>query len=145
MLRSLPPVGHPIRMRTIFQSFMRRGKGQDSFQKRFSDRPVFWVNSGTAALTLSLKAISLASNRKKVILPAYSCPSVLASVIKAGLQPVLCDINSNHFGFNIEHLKQKICDDTLAVIAVHLFGIPENILDLRELTSTTATNILVDN
>ena len=144
MLRTLPAVGHPIRMRTIFQSFLRRGKDQDSFQNRFPDRPVFWVGSGTGALTLSLESISRGSHKKQVILPAYTCPSVLASVIKAGLKPVLCDINLNDFNFKTENLKLKICEDTLAVIAVHLFGIPENIFNLRELTKKEGVVLIED-
>lgn len=105
---------------------------------------MFWVNSGTAALTLSLKAISIDSSRRKVILPAYSCPSVLASVIKAGLQPVLCDVAPNGFQMDLDKLKTLIGSDTLALIAVHLFGIPENIIFLRELTEREDTVLIED-
>jgi len=142
--RNLPPAGHSIPLRAILSSFLRKEKSRDLLKGFFPGRRVFWVNSGTAALTLSLKAISLTSNRKKVILPAYSCPSVLASVIKAGLQPVLCDVNLNDFNLKTENLKLKICEDTLAVVAVHLFGIPENIFDLRELTQKKGVVLVED-
>lgn len=142
--RSLPPAGHPIPIKVFFQSFLKKGTKQDFLQEWFPDRQVFWVSSGTAALTLSLKAISGNSSRKKVILPAYSCPSVLASVIKAGLQPVLCDMAPNSFQMDLDQLKRKIDFDTLAVIAVHLFGIPENMSDLGELTKKEGVILIED-
>ncbi len=141
--RSLPPAGHSIPTKTILQSLIRRENKQD-FLKGWFPRPVYWVNSGTGALTLSLQAISANSKRKKVILPAYSCPSVLASIIKAGLKPVLCDTNLNNFGLKIENLRLKICEQTLAVIAVHLFGVPENIFTLKQLTHDEGIVLIED-
>jgi dTDP-4-amino-4,6-dideoxygalactose transaminase len=50
----------------------------------------------------------------------------------------------NDFNFKTENLKLKICEDTLAVIAVHLFGIPENIFNLRELTKKEGVVLIED-
>jgi len=144
MLRSLPPAGHPIHTRTILQSLLRKDNELTPLKDWLPDQQVFWVSSGTAALTLSLKAVSRGSARRKVILPAYSCPSVLASIIKAGLQPVLCDVAPNGFQMDLDKLKTKIGSDTLAIIAVHLFGIPENVFDLSELTKKEGVVLIED-
>src|SRR5207237_2910926 len=47
--------------------------------------------SGTAALTLALKALNVESS-DEVILPTYACRSVMQSVASVGAKAVLCDI-----------------------------------------------------
>jgi dTDP-4-amino-4,6-dideoxygalactose transaminase len=52
---------------------------------------------------------------------------VASAVLRAGLLPVLADINLTDFGFSMEDLNNKITDHTLAVVIVHLLGYPANI------------------
>jgi perosamine synthetase len=94
--------------------------------------PYFLVSSGTAALYLSLQAIAYRSSRKQVILPAYTCPSLLAAVVKANLEPVLCDLKPNTFQIDPEQISAKLGENTLGIIAVHLFGLPENIAEIKK-------------
>lgn len=134
MLRSLPPVGHPVPLRTILSAFIKQ-RNRGDFLKDWNAQGQFTlVSSGSAALLLALKSLKLISNKQQVVLPAYTCPSVLASVVKAGLKPVLCDMKADSFQMDPEQVTSKIGADTLAVIAVHLFGIPEDIKCLRKLT-----------
>jgi perosamine synthetase len=89
------------------------------------NRNVLFLSSGRAALWLTLKAASrLQTRRQEVIVPAYTCPAVISAVLKAGLQPVLCDINLEDFGYLPEALADTVSERTLAVVAVHLFGYP---------------------
>ena len=134
MPRALPPVGDSIGLKTLFKAFLSNSSEGIFLKKLTSGIPSFLVSSGTAALTIALRSLSQQSPKKQVILPAYTCPSVIAAVIKAELQPVLCDLEQNSFQMNLEQIACKLNSDTLAVIAVHLFGIPENILELKELT-----------
>src|SRR5438045_8484293 len=60
-------------------------------RSEFGVRDLFTVSSGTAALTLALVALRSLSPRRDVVLPAFTCFSVPAAVIAAGLRPVLCD------------------------------------------------------
>jgi len=66
-------------------------------------------------------------------MPAYSCPSLPAAAIRAGLKPVLCDTARDCFRMNLDALSSRITPDTVAVIAVHLLGIPERIVEIREI------------
>jgi perosamine synthetase len=95
--------------------------------------PTVFLSSGTAALTFSLSALKRRYAKKEVILPAYSCPSVLAAVVKAGLVPVLCDLRPGCFQMDPDHLLSNLGPATLAVIAVHLFGIPENVSVIKRI------------
>ena len=87
-----------------------------------------YLSSGRAALWLILKTLSEFNPKKrKVIIPAYTCPAVASAVLKAGLQPVLCDVNLDDFGYSADDLERTFDEGVLAVIVVHLFGLPANI------------------
>jgi len=144
MLRSLPPAGHPIRMRTILRAFLSTPVEVSFLEEFNSGSPMFLVSSGTAALVLSLSCLKYQSRKSQVILPAYSCPSVIAAVIKAGLKPALCDLRPNSLGMDLDELGAKTGPDTLAIIAVHLFGIPENIIELRGMAQERGIILIED-
>lgn len=78
--------------------------------------------SGTAALIVILTTLRRRKFRRKVIVPAYTCPLVVFAVAHCGLQTVVCDLAPGSFDFDLEHLEQ-LCDaDTLAVLPTHLGG-----------------------
>lgn len=136
MRRVLPPAGHPIPASLIFKMLGKNGSvGKEPFffGKMFPGAGIYLVSSGTAALTLVLNSLAIGPEKREVIIPAYTCPSVAAAVIKNDLRPVLCDIHPDKFQFDIKQLEAKINDSTLAVVGVHLFGIPEDIYALKML------------
>jgi dTDP-4-amino-4,6-dideoxygalactose transaminase len=131
-------------MRTIFSAFLSAPE-EVSFLKEFgSDIAVFLVSSGTAALVVALSCLKYQSRKSQVILPAYSCPSVIAAIIKAGLKPVLCDLRPNCLGMDLDEVEARIGPDTLAIIAVHLFGIPENIIELKGIAQKRGIILIED-
>ena len=52
------------------------------------------VASGTAALTLALLGIGVKSS-DEVVIPTYTCTSVLDAVRSVGATPVLCDVGND--------------------------------------------------
>lgn len=87
----------------------------------------FLVSSGKAALTITLTALASASSRRKVIMPAYTCYSVPSAVVKAGLEVVPCDVDPRTLDFNLGCLESLLDEQTLCVIATHLFGLPADV------------------
>lgn len=79
-------------------------------------------SSGSAALTLGLKALRIAQN-DEVILPTYVCRSVLESVLSVGATPVLCDVDDTGV-VTQQTITPHITRKTKAIIAVHIFGHP---------------------
>lgn len=144
MTRSLPPAGHPIHLRDVLGAFFRDSKGQNFVQRLVGNRPVYFASSGTAALTITLRSLKKQLGKDQVIIPAYTCPSVIAAVIKGGLSPVLCDFQGYSFRMDLEWLESKIRSDTLALVAVHLFGIPEDLLSLRKIAEVHGVVLIED-
>jgi dTDP-4-amino-4,6-dideoxygalactose transaminase len=117
---------------------------EQSLQEYFGSRHVFLVSSGKAALTLSLMALKSSSAKREVIIPAYTCYSMPAAVLAAGLKPVLCDINPETFDFDHELLERTITPNTLGVIAHHLFGIPSDIDRVRAICRPHGIAVIED-
>ena len=78
--------------------------------------------SGTAALVVALLTLKNMSQRRSVVISAYTCPWVALAVVHCGLNPVLCDSRKNHFEFCLQSLTAVCNSDTLAVIPTHLAG-----------------------
>ena len=134
MPRSLPAVGQPIHLNDILAAFTGCFGEAMSLKEMAPGSAVFWMSTGSAALTLCCQALRGSGGRGEVIMPAYTCPSLPAAAIRAGLKPVLCDTERNSFRMDLDDLSSRLGPDTRAVIAVHLLGIPERIVEIREMT-----------
>lgn len=105
---------------------------EEDFRRELHVRHVFSVSSGTAALVVTLRALASLSTRREVVMPAFTCFSVAAAVIRAGLTPVLCDVDAATFDFDRQRLAEAVSRRTLCVIVHHLFGVPAAVADARE-------------
>jgi perosamine synthetase len=117
---------------------------EDEIRREFRVSHVFTVSSGRAALVLTLLALKAGSSRRDVVMPAYTCFSVAAAVLTAGLRPVLCDIESSTLDFDYAQLARTLSDDTLCVVAPHLFGVPAAIDRIRALCAAHRSVLVED-
>ena len=106
---------------------------EEEMRDAFGVERAWLVSSGTAALTLSLMALKGHRPQTDVVIPAYTCFSVPAAVMRAGLRPVPCDIDPATFDYEEDQLARTIGPNTLCVVAHNLFGIPANIERIRPL------------
>lgn len=94
------------------------------------------TNSGTSALHLALRALDIKSG-DEVIVPSYTCISLLHSIHYVHATPIFVDINFNvkHMDYNMdmEEVFNKITKNTKAIIVPHLFGSPAKIDRLTNL------------
>lgn len=104
-----------------------------------------YLSSGRAALWLYLKTLAATNReRREVIVPAYTCPSVVSAVLKAGLVPVLCDNRTEDLGLHPGELEKKLGRKTLAVVVVHLYGAPAKIDKIEELCQSSGACLVED-
>jgi perosamine synthetase len=102
-------------------------------RESFGVRHVFLVSSGTAALAVILRALGTLSGSHDVIIPAYTCFSVAAAVVRAGFRLKLVDVDLRSLDFDPESLERAIDGNTLCVVAPHPFGMPFNLARIRAL------------
>ena len=85
-------------MERIFTQDIRvsRAKFKQGLEKTLAVKESAIFHSGMDALCALLKSLAASQPEKKeVIIPAYTCPTVLIAVENAGLVPVFADININ--------------------------------------------------
>jgi dTDP-4-amino-4,6-dideoxygalactose transaminase len=89
-------------------------------------------SSGTAALQLAIAALDPPPGAK-VALPAFTFPATINSVLLAGLQPVLVDIDPSTYNLDPDDL-ERVLGDVDMVMPVHQFGLPSPIEGLTDRT-----------
>jgi dTDP-4-amino-4,6-dideoxygalactose transaminase len=117
---------------------------EGEIRRHFDVNHVFLMSSGTAALALTLMALKTTSARTEVVIPAYTCFSVPAAILKAGLRPAVCDIDPSTFDFDHALLERTLNGNTLCVIAHHLFGIASDIERIRALCRSRGIFVVED-
>ena len=125
--RSLPPAAAPLHWNNLcegviglFSSERSMRTLKEEVRQYLAVRDVFLVSSGTAALTMTLMALKSLSQKTEVIIPAYTCFSVPAAVLKAGLQPMLCDIDPGTFDYDQMLLERALTRNTLCASLIAL-------------------------
>ncbi|RJP20673.1 MAG: hypothetical protein C4520_10985 [Candidatus Abyssobacteria bacterium SURF_5] len=149
--RILPPSGAEVTLRALISA--TRGltwpsnvlvKLENSLKDIFQAKYAFLLCSGRAALTVILRALSDITGRDEVIVPSYTCFSVPASVVRAGLKVVVCDVGKDSADYDTRKLQPLVNEKTLCIIANHLFGIPSDVDALMAVARTHGSFVLED-
>jgi len=80
------------------------------------------VNSGTCALEIALRAMSLKKG-DQVLVSTNTFSATAAAVIFAGGKPVFTDIDAESLCINSENVQKHLTDKTKGIIAVHIGGL----------------------
>lgn len=102
---------------------------EEEIRARFGVRYCAFVSTGRAALTLALLALKTldSARRDEVVIPSYTCFSVAASVVKAGLKVRLADVDPATLDFAPGALEAIDESRVLAVVATNLYGLPSDL------------------
>lgn len=90
------------------------------------------VNSGTSALEAVIRSYNL-SQGSKFIVPVNTYSATAMAVCNAGCTPVFVDCNES-YGMDMEQVKEIVENNNISgIIPVHLYGIPESILQINRI------------
>jgi perosamine synthetase len=102
------------------------------------------VASGTAAILIALTYLRQQSpHRRRVIVPAYTCPVVVSAVAAAGLEAAACDTVAGGLDLDPAHLTRLVGRDTLAVIATHYGGALTDVGQVRAMATALAPGVAI--
>ncbi len=90
------------------------------------------TSTGTLGLHLALLCFDL-TRKDEVLIPSYTCRSVLNAVLYSGARPVLCDVNKDDYNLSLTEVKNKITSKTKVIIVPHMFGCPAPVDRFKEL------------
>ncbi|MGM0381609.1 MAG: DegT/DnrJ/EryC1/StrS family aminotransferase [bacterium] len=123
------------------------GPAVERFEKNFADycgaNQCVGVNSGTAALQLIYEALEL-NEGKEVITTPFTFIATVEPLLHIGAQPVFADIDPDTFNLDPVEVEKKITDKTKAIVAVHLYGHPQDMNPLRELAEAHDLKLIED-
>jgi dTDP-4-amino-4,6-dideoxygalactose transaminase len=137
-------------LRSAFRAIRTANSSSAVIEKEFAEylgvRQVVLLSSGKSAMTLLVRALKLLRpGLSSVAISAYTCFSVPAAIVKAGLRPVLVDIDPDTLDFEPASLARALDNpDLLAVVPTHLFGIPADLARLRAMRGSAPVFIVED-
>ena len=91
------------------------------------------AESGRAALSLLLDMLRFQRGTacNEVLLPAYTCYSVAAAVVRSGLKIRVYDIDPSNLSPDMSSVRKTKGEGTLVVVGQHLFGLPTDLSGLQ--------------
>jgi len=139
----MPTAGTPYRLedigRAILGAFEDKNiieQYKNSLKSYLNVDNLLLVNSGTTACFILLQLFKHhRKNREQneVIIPDYTAPSLLLPIRQAGLDAVVVDTDPQTFNIDISKIEKHISNKTLAIMPVHMFGIPTRIQPILEI------------
>jgi dTDP-4-amino-4,6-dideoxygalactose transaminase len=84
-------------------------------------------------LAIILLALKRLSERLRVVIPAYGCPTVVQAILASGLEPVFCDVLPRTLELDPAALDSLVMGEPLAVVPTHLYGLVQDVTDLQSL------------
>ncbi len=112
------------------------GPAVERFEKSFADycnvKECIGVNSGTAALQLLYEALGISSGDEVITTP-FTFIATVEPLVHMGAKPVFVDIDPDTYNLDPELVEAKITENTRAIMAVHLYGHPAPLDQLKQL------------
>ncbi len=111
-----------------------KGKYVDLFEREFAEKynvkHCIGVANGTDAIYISLKALGVGKG-DEVITVANSWISTSEAISQTGAKPVFVDIEPDYYTIDHQLIEEKITKNTKAILPVHLFGQPAEIVKIK--------------
>ena len=115
------------------------------FEEELSDyldvRYCVAVCNGTLGLILSLQALDLSG---EVIVPSFTFSATVHSLMWNNLKPVFIDIDPQTYNINYRLIRKLITPRTSAILAVHVFGNPCEVLALEKIAKEYSLKLIFD-
>lgn len=122
--------------RVLRSGGLAQGPEVAAFEKEFAahvaGRECVALNSGTSALHMAFIAAGIKPG-DEVIVPSFSFAATANAVALAGGVPVFVDIEPIHFNLDPSKIEAAITSKTKAIMPVHLYGHPANMVSINEI------------
>lgn len=108
----------------------------------FDNLPTSLVSNGTIGLMLALKALDL--TKGEIITTPFTFPASPHAISWCGLTPVFCDIDSRSLNIDADQIEKHITKRTVAILAVHVFGIPCEVEKIEKIATRYNLKVIYD-
>lgn len=112
------------------------GKKLEQFEKTYAQyhntKYCIGTSSGTTALFFAIKSLGIGKG-DEVIVPTLTFTATAEVVVQASAKPVFVDIREDTLLINPDEIRKSITKKTKAVIGVHLYGLPADINEIKNI------------
>lgn len=145
---SMPPFEEYVKeIEDIWESHWLTNMGIK--HKRFQEELIKYLQvsnlellvNGHMALELTMQAMNL---QGEVITTPYTFASTTHAIVRNGLQPVFCDINSDDYTIDVSKIESLITDKTCAIVPVHVYGNICNVEELDRIAQKYGLKVIYD-
>lgn len=117
---------------------------------KFGSRFAVMVNSGSSANILMLTAAKIYlgesfGKKPNIIVPSVSWSTTYTPSYYLGFELKFVDIDSQHFGLNLEIVESAVDENTVAILTVNLLGSASDLTRLKKLAEQKEILLLEDN
>ena len=102
---------------------------------------LLFCGNGTIVLQMALKALHIT---KEVITTPFSYVATTNSILWEGCTPVFVDIRPDTFCIDADKIEEAITENTQAIMATHVYGIPCEIEKIEELANKYKLKVIYD-
>ncbi len=114
----------------------------DNFSDFVGTKFASTCSNGTVALHLALLACEVKPG-DEVIVPNFNGPYALFAVSYVNAKPIFIDVDEI-WNVNLEDLKKSINSKTKAIIVPHLYGVPSNVGEIKNICKENSIFIIED-
>jgi dTDP-4-amino-4,6-dideoxygalactose transaminase len=108
-----------------------------------TDHEVLCVNTGTAALHLSLQALGLGPG-DEVLVPSLTYVATFQAISATGAKPVACDVTRNKAFIDLIDAEKRLSKFTKAIIPVHYGSNSEGMEDVHRFANRHGLRVIED-
>ena len=123
------------------------GNPVDQFEQDFADfvgiNHVISCANGTDAIEIALEALGIGPG-DEVIVPAYTWVSTASAVSRVGAEPVFIDVHPEYYTLDPENINGAITSKTKAIIPVHFYGLPADMVSISSLAKKAGLLVIED-
>lgn len=145
---SIPPMEEYIdEIRDIWDSHWLTNMGvkHEELRKRLKDYlgvdNIDLFTNGHMALELTLQALNL---QGEVITTPFTFASTTHAIVRNGLTPVFCDIDSDTYTIDTSRIESLITDRTCAIMPVHVYGNVCNTEEIQRIANKYGLKVIYD-
>lgn len=145
---SMPPLNEYVEeIQDLWESHwltnmgVKHRKLQEELKEYLGVNNIDLLTNGHMALELTLQALNL---QGEVITTPFTFASTTHAIVRNGLEPVFCDINSDDYTIDVSKIESLITDRTCAILPVHVYGNICNIEEIDRIAKKYGLKVIYD-
>ncbi|WP_436491866.1 DegT/DnrJ/EryC1/StrS family aminotransferase [Actinokineospora sp. HUAS TT18] len=121
----------------------RTARFESALRDQLGAADVVACGSGTTALMLVLRAMDIGPG-DEVVVPAFGCAPLAASVVNVGAVPVFADVHPWTMVVEPYEVEESITSRTAAIMPAHMFSVMADMPTMRELADRHEIRLVED-